>query len=614
MSLKLQVKTLDLFKKIVSGNIDRIAYVKYKPQKEPFHKKKAEQIFRRTTPEEQGISSEYLLSFLKELDSVEEIHTQGIMIVRNGAVILEGAYAPYDLDTWRVTHSLCKSITGIATGIAIEEGYFQLDDTIDSILNNKEPEEKERPLLKLFHQKEITIRNLLTMSSGVTFNELGVVIDDKWKESFLNSGLQFEPGTQFAYNSMNTYMLSALIQHTTGQNIMEFLKKRLFEPLGIQNICWELSAEDIIKGGWGLYISLEDRTKIGQLFLNEGKWNGKQIVSAEWLKEMSTKKMDTPKEQNLYGYGYQIWMGKREGSFLFNGVLGQNTIIYPDLNMVISIMSSNQKMFVNSTLMDVVDKYFACSQFQPPEVLEQNKLKYAELKNYIATLSFQKEFPVYRKQSEIRRGWKRNNTNRKSRFPEFFKDLPEEADGIPDTVFKAEGCHASIVPLFIQFMQNNFSKGITKFQFKRENGTMFLKLTEHDLKLRIPIGFEIARYSELELQGEFYKISARGILKKTEEDVPVLKLQIAFLETTNCKNMTFYFHDDFVRVKVKELPDLIAVVDKAIPFLQFPLPAGGVETIKNSELVQSKMTSVTEPEFLAYPKEHQEKDDCKITK
>lgn len=602
MGIKQQVKALDLLKKIVSGNLDKIAYVDYRPQKETFAKKKNTKPLKRTTPEEQGISSEYLLSFLKELDKAKEIHTQGIMIVRNGAVILEGAYAPYDLDTWRTTHSLCKSLVGIAIGIAIEEGYFKLQDTIYSILNEKDSTNKEGYLKKLFRQKEITIENLLTMSSGVTFNEVGVLIDDKWTESFMESQTVFQPGDQFAYNSMNTYMLSALIQCTTGQNVMEFLEERLFKPLGIENVSWELSPENIVKGGWGLYITLEDRTKLGQLFLNKGKWEGKQIVPAKWLEQMTKKRMDTPDHMNSYGYGYQVWIGKRKGSFLFNGVLGQNTIIYPDLNMVISVMSSNQKLFVNSTLMDIVDRYFASPDFKPEDALAPNYTKLAELNNYRAGLSFQKEFPVYSGQKETKRGWQRKSGCKKSRFPMLIQDIPEGLEEIPDTLFEALENRTSVMPVFIQGLQNHFSKGITRFRFVKEKGTLILKIEEHEAFFNIPIGFTKPKHSVMEFQGEFYQIAARGILKKTEEDVPVLKLQIAFLETTNCRNMTFYFNKESVLVKTKEIPDLVAVMDKVIPFIQFPLPASGMETIKNSDLVQNKMSGIFAPEFLAHPR------------
>lgn len=593
MSLKLQVRTLDLLTKIVNGNINKIDFVPYLPQKGKCGRMKNRQPLARTTPEEQGVSSEYLRKFLEQIEKDDTIHTQGIMITRNKSVILECAYAPYDLDTWRITHSLCKSLTGIAVGIAMEEGCFGLDDTIATIM------EKETHFIKVFRQKDITVRNLLTMSSGVSYNEIGAVISTSWTEDYLSSQGSFEPGSKFAYNSMNTYMLSAIIKKRTGQTLMEFLEYRLFQPLGIEQVYWESSLEENTKGGWGLYLTLEDRTKIGQLFLNKGKWGEKQIVSEQWLDEMTMKRMDTPEEMNQYGYGYHVWMGKRKGSFLFNGILGQFTIIYPDLNMVISIISSNADMFVKSRLMDIVDQFFSSYEFRPQTVLPPNKKSYGELKNYVAKQVYQKEFSYNKKPLSKKWGWCRNPFSKKNRFAMLFQDLPDEVQELSFDRYEAEENSASIIPLFIQTMQNNFSQGITKFQFELSGGQLVLNLEEHELQWRIPIGFQKGVVSTMNIHEELYEVSAWGCLKRTEEDVPVLKLQVSFLEMTNSRIMYFYFYKDSVRIKVKEIPDLKELVDKVIPFLGFALPSGGINTIKNMDLVQNKLSELTEPEFMA---------------
>lgn len=601
MNIKLQVRTLDLLSKIVNGNLNKIAYIDYVPQKAKFKKQKNKQPFPRTTPEEQGISSQYLKNFLEELQKEDSIHTQGIMIARNGAVILEGAYMPYDLDTWRVTHSLCKSLIGLAVGIAIDEGWFGLDDTIASIFG------KENRFMKVFQQKDITIRNLLMMSSGVTFNEIGSIIDTEWTKSFLDAQTSFEPGREFAYNSMNTYMLSAIIQEKTNQSVTQFLQKRVFEPMGIDNVHWELSPEHIVKGGWGLYITLEDRTKLGQLFLNKGKWNGKQIVSQGWIKRMTTKHMDTPIWMNHYGYGYQVWIGKRRNSVIFNGILGQNVIVMPDLNMVISILSSNVDMFVNSSLLDVVERFFASDTFRPSKTLPPNPVQYGELKNYLATLSFQKEFAIKQNVKRKQSGWGRFLTKRKNRLAEILRDLPDGIENISYDVYEAEETHASIVPLFVQTIQNNFSQGITRFSFQKEKNQLVLNIEEHEMKWKIPIGFKQPIYSVLNVHEEYYQVSAWGRLTKTEDDVPVLKLQIGYLETTNCRVMRFYFQDGCIMVKTCEVPDPAKILDQVIPFLRFALPTGGIETIKNTDMVQNKIAQMVEPSFCAFPKKDGEK-------
>lgn len=601
MNLKVQVRTIDLFTKLVNGNINKIAYIGYQPQKADVMWKKKVDALPRCKPEEEGISSEYVRAFVEALVEDENIHTQGIMIARNGRIILEAAFKPYDLETWRITHSMSKTIVGIAIGIAIEEGLFGLDDTVASIFNKT-----YLPIIGN-RKKGITIRNLLTMSSGISYNEVGSLIDTEWTKDILESQVTFEPGKEFAYNSMNTYLLSAIIQEKTGITLFEYVTKRIFEPMNIVDVYWENSPENKTKGGWGLYITLEDRIKIGQLFLNEGNWDGVQIVSKDWLKEMMSCWMVTPEHMNVYGYGYQGWIGKRKGSFVLNGVLGQNTIIYPDLNMVITIASSNTELFVRSRLMDIVDHYFSDGTFQPGEPLKENQYEYMQLKSYLETLYFQKGFERAKICSVKRSGWSRFLPKRKNRFGELLSDIPEGIDEISFETHRVEENGISIMPLFIQTIQNNFSQGMTLFQFAKKKGRIVLRLKEHEMQWEIPIGFKQPYYLTLDFHGEHYKISSWGVLKYTEDDVPVLKLQFCFLETTNCRNMKFYFYEDHVLIKSAETPDLNKVLDEVIPFIGFALPANGIETIKNSDIVQGKVLAMVEPEVNAFPVQQNEK-------
>lgn len=600
MNLKVQVKILDLFAKIVNGNLNKVAYIDYAPQKADFQKIESNKMFPRTTPEEQGISSKYLLDFLKEIENEESIHLQGIMITRHNSVILEAAYKPYDLSTWRITHSLAKSVIGIAIGIAQDEGFLSVEDSVASIFHKKTGI-RSIPIIAN-RRKELTIRDLLEMASGVNYNEVASLVDGNWTEGYLEALNSGEPGKEFYYNSMNTYMLSAIIQETTGQNVMEFLKKRLFEPLGIENIHWELSPEQKVKGGWGLYITMEDRTKLGQLFLNQGQWEGKQIVSEQWIKEMTQRRRSTPRNQGQYGYGYQVWMGKRKDSFLFNGLFGQNTIVFPDLDMVITTLASNKNLFVKCKLLDIIEKYFATNAFRPGEKLQANKKWTSELHNYVSQLCYQKEFhpTVPRARIRNKRGWQSFMARRRSGYGELLKDLPEEANKIPTEVFKAEENDVGIMPLTIQTMQNSFSKGLTKFWFKKKEGSLVLYIEEHDQVFEIPIGFSKPRYSTQTFFKEHYQISAWGVMKSTEDDVPVLKLQLAFLEMTNCRTMKFYFYDDHADICYDEIPEVQGVISEVLVTLNFSLPANGIETLKNMDRIQEKLKSMSTPRVTAH--------------
>ena len=219
------------------------------------------------------------------------------------------------------------------------ESVDKLDDIFDEQIG----------LLK-FHRKTITVKNLLDMTSGSEFNEAGAISGNDWVSSFLEAGTKFEPGSQFEYNSMNTYMLSAIVTKVTGKSLFEFCKERIFNPMGIKRVFWESCPRKITKGGWGLFIRTEDMAKLGQLYLNKGKWNGVQIVPQKWVEESTTPQILTGRTDSTY-YGYQLWInGDRQGSYAFNGMLGQNVFIYPDINMVVVTNAGNSDIFQTSIM------------------------------------------------------------------------------------------------------------------------------------------------------------------------------------------------------------------------------------------------------------------------
>ena len=179
--------------------------------------------------------------------------------------------------------------------------------------------------------------------SEVTFNESGIVSGNDWLGSFLNASVNGKPGTEFQYNSLNTYVLSAIVTKRTGETLTEYLTPRLFGPLGITKYYWETCPKGITKGGWGLFLCAEDMAKLGQLYLQRGKWNGQQLVSEYWIEISTARHLKT--QNDTYGYGYQLWMEQRPGSFEYNGMLGQNVIIYPDMDMVLVTNAGNKEMF-----------------------------------------------------------------------------------------------------------------------------------------------------------------------------------------------------------------------------------------------------------------------------
>ena len=231
MNLQIQIKFLDFLYKMMSGDIERLPHATYTPQKMKFTEGSGSQIsLKRSVPEREGVSSKLIRKFYEEIAEDRRINAHSLMILRHGRVIASGSFKPYKAEYGHISHSMCKSVTAMAVGIAVAEGRFGIEDRVVDFF----PEQKT--LFRSKRVKNITVWHLLTMSSGIRFNELGSVFEDNWVKGFLESDVSFEPGSKFEYNSMNTYMLSAIIKKTTKEGLLAYLRERLFEPLGICNV------------------------------------------------------------------------------------------------------------------------------------------------------------------------------------------------------------------------------------------------------------------------------------------------------------------------------------------------------------------------------------------
>lgn len=287
----------------------------------------------RSIPEEQGVSSHHLLKFLEKLKEINiQLHT--FMILRNGHSIAEAYKQPYLPTYRRLLHSVSKSFTSTAIGIAIDEGILAIDEKVVSFFPDELPQEPDEKLL------EMTVFDLLTMTCGHKEDSVGALITSMhgWVKAFLACPLEYKPGTHFVYNSGATFILSAIIQKRTGITLFEYLQPRLFEPLGIQDAQWDQNPDGISTGGWGLMIKPEDIAKFGQMYLQEGVFEGNRIVSRQWIKQATSKCVPNNTGVNPYrewnqGYGFQFWMC-REGAYRADGAFGQYCIVIPEKNVV----------------------------------------------------------------------------------------------------------------------------------------------------------------------------------------------------------------------------------------------------------------------------------------
>lgn len=529
--------------------------VDYFPQKPDFPFDAVyEQAFVRATPESQGISSDLFAALLRELDASKDTEMHHFMALRHGKVICECNFAPYPKGMWHITHSMCKSITGMAIGMLIEEEKLKLDENIYDIFPDH-----INAFSKIF-RPVITVENLLTMTSGVTFNESGIVSGNDWLGSFLNASVNGKPGTEFQYNSLNTYVLSAIVTKRTGETLTEYLTPRLFGPLGITKYYWETCPKGITKGGWGLFLCAEDMAKLGQLYLQRGKWNGQQLVSEYWIEISTARHLKT--QNDTYGYGYQLWMEQRPGSFEYNGMLGQNVIIYPDMDMVLVTNAGNKEMFQDCIMLNIIRKYFPVN-YHPADVLPENPLSYSLLKRLCGELENGEN---NNRSTSLRGGWKRNVVSRRKHSDKKYSyrisaavDRPSDHHSFMRAVsgrtYVMEQQNIGIAPLFVQVFHNNMTDGISEISFTYDAGNFYVSFTEGEVIHKLPVGFGKAADGCVDLHGEHYLIATLGEFARDENDIPVLKLEVTFIEECVKRKAHIFFHEDNgIEIRWNETP------------------------------------------------------------
>ena len=529
--------------------------VDYFPQKPDFPFDAVyEQTFVRATPESQGISSDLFVALLRELDASKDTEMHHFMALRHGKVICECNFAPYPKGMWHITHSMCKSITGMAIGMLIEEEKLKLDENIYDIFPDH-----INAFSKIF-RPVITVENLLTMTSGVTFNESGIVSGNDWLGGFLNASVNGKPGTEFQYNSLNTYVLSAIVTKRTGETLTEYLTPRLFGPLGITKYYWETCPKGITKGGWGLFLCAEDMAKLGQLYLQRGKWNGQQLVSEYWIEISTARHLKT--QNDTYGYGYQLWMEQRPGSFEYNGMLGQNVIIYPDMDMVLVTNAGNKEMFQDCIMLNIIRKYFPVN-YHPADVLPENPLSYSLLKRLCGELENGEN---NNRSTSLRGRWKRNVVSRRKHSDKKYSyrisaavDRPSDHHSFMRAVsgrtYVMEQQNIGIAPLFVQVFHNNMTDGISEISFTYDAGNFYVSFTEGEVIHKLPVGFGRAADGCVDLHGEHYLVATLGEFARDENDIPVLKLEITFIEECVKRKAHIFFHeDDEIEIRWNETP------------------------------------------------------------
>lgn len=292
----------------------------------------------RSTPAAEGISTQAVINMMDSLMALPECDIHHVMVLRHGKVVAELHPSPFRAEDSHTLYSASKTFTALAVGCAIDDNLLRLTDRVMTFFPDKRTNRVSD------NMADMTVRDLLMMASGMKPDWTMRNNSTDWVKDWLAKSVDDKPGTVFQYDSMCSFMLSAIVQRVTGQTMLEYLQKKLFAPMHITVADWETSPDGINTGGWGLRVQAETMAKLGLLLLNKGNWNGQQLVSADYVTEACSRLIDggaketVPPTDGNQGYGYQVWQSKWPGSYRADGAMGQYTVVVPQEDLVVVIL------------------------------------------------------------------------------------------------------------------------------------------------------------------------------------------------------------------------------------------------------------------------------------
>ncbi len=489
-------------------------------ERKPFIPPVSEKYFERVSPESCGIPSCRIYNYIKKLYTNPAVGLQSIILMRGNKVFFECDTGYHSSDYARMTFSQCKSVVALAIGVLLTQGRIRLSENVADIFADK-----LQSIAKI-RFNGLTVKHLLTMTSGVTFNEFEAMVTEDWVKGFFNSDTDGEFGGKFRYNSLNSYILSAIIKERTGLGLSEYLDSTIFKELNIKNYYWEKCPKGIEKGGWGLYIRNEDMAKLGLLVMQRGIWNGKKLIASKYIINASSSQVDTPKAFGDYNYGYHIWCGRNDNSFLFNGMIGQNLMGLRTNGIMVIANCSNCDLFQQNDFFDITKRYLS-EKF--PISLPENSENPRMLNLYKETL----KKPVMIK-SFLDNSFPKRNLE---------KDLTA-LHGKRFSFISENAVSMGFAPMTLQLLQGNHTQGLKYVSFIKSDNCLKVTFEEADENHCITVGFDSPISNTVNIHREKYTVLASGSILVSEEGIPVLKIHCCFPETPYERYYKFYFNDD----------------------------------------------------------------------
>lgn len=528
MNFSTASRTFQLLTRLLDPRSSTEPFVPQTPEKLSLPLRAPQQPFPRAAPESQGIPSRHIEKFLLELQQGRELYMQDVLILRRGKVLCEAAFGSQDLRACKYTFSACKSVTSLAVGLLVGDGLLSLDDKVEDLFASRAGTIRR-------HLRDLTVEHLLTMQAGVLFSEAEALTETDWVRRFLSAAQKGEPGSEFYYNSLNTYLLSAIVCRKTGKSLTDFLQERLFAPMGITDVLWEKCPAGIEKGGWGLYIRPEDMAKLAQLVLDGGVWNGEQLLSRAYLSNALTPWAFPPRNTGTFDYGYQIWLGRNENTFLFNGMLGQNALAFRDTGILLVTNAGADTDFQESRYFEIASRYFGGAF---PDSLPEDPDALRSLRGTVRSLSHYSRDPL---------------------------PLDDAAAPFLHRSFATadpKAASVGLLPMVLQALHNNYTSGVASVAVSERGGLPELIYQERDCLHRFPVGLGRPQVFQLDFRGDVYQVAALGRFTHDEEERPVFYIRMDFLETPCVRTLKLVAEGDGLLLRQSETPGVPYVFRK----------------------------------------------------
>lgn len=477
-----------------------------------------------------GVNSKAILDFI-ERNEKENLGLNSMMLIKDGAVVAEGYYPPYNKDSKQVMYSVSKSITATALGFAIAEGRINLNDSICKYFGEYD---------KLGRNKKVTIRHLVTMTACKNVPMARNRHGKDWIKLFFDSVFVNKPGNMFLYINDNFYMLSAIISKVYGETLVDFLMPRLFEPLGIEKPVWETDSFGYAAGGWGLYLSTEDFAKIMYCYSQMGMYDGKQVIPREWVEEASKYQVPTTKKGQIdvtKGYGYGLWQTSLPNTYRAYGLYGQEGYVFKDDNAVLILTAAISKdMYQANAVNDMYKTLFNSTTPEYDEALNER----------LANLKDKDNLPANPRNEVLE-----NQYNQK-------------------TIKTASNGFVSMLNATITTVMDEKTGCIDRFSFRKDkDGCLYLLWKEQTDVNEIKLGMDDTyAKSDVKLAGINYHIFAKASWTDKDE----LTVVIRFDETCHERRLIFKFKNGNVFVKNNSYPTLPELAAHYVNFSGIELP------------------------------------------